>query len=123
MTSRSVNTILCIDDDVQTLRFRKMLLELHGYNVITVPSGSEGLEILSQGHPIDVVLLDYVMPDLSGEMVAQEVKRISPRLPIVVVSGFPDVPKTLLNMASGYVRKGQPPELVVEAVSRALNEK
>jgi CheY-like chemotaxis protein len=117
------STILCIDDEAQILLLRKQLLETYGFRVLTAPSGREGLRLLSEGHPVDLVLLDYIMPEMTGDRVAGELKRLYPRLPIVVMSGFPDVPEALLTIADGYVRKGQDPESVIGAITSALAAK
>jgi CheY-like chemotaxis protein len=114
-------TILCIDDESETLLLRKRLLEMHGFVVLTAMSGADGLRLLADGHDVDLVLLDYVMPGMTGEWIADEMKRLYPDLPIVVMSGFQELPQKLLKMADGYVRKGEEPEEVIGAITRALN--
>ena len=113
-------TILCVDDDRETLSLRKQLLETHGYSVITAQSGAEGLQTFSEGQTVDLVLLDYAMPGLSGEQVAKEMKLRHPAVPIVIMSAFPELPDALLRMVDGCVSKGQDPEVVIRAVSTAL---
>ncbi len=113
-------TILCVDDDRETLSLRKQLLEAHGYSVITAQSGAEGLRTFSEGQTVDLVLLDYAMPGLTGEQVAKEMKLVHPAVPIVVMSAFPDLPDGLLRMVDGCVTKSQDPEIVIGVVSRAL---
>lgn len=116
-------TILCIDDEPEILRLREQLLEMYGFVVITASSGPEGLQMLSDGRTVDLVLLDYVMPGMSGDQIAEELKRLYPRLPIVLMSGFQKLPDPLLRRVDGYVRKGQDPEVVIETITRALTEK
>jgi CheY-like chemotaxis protein len=119
MTSRPT-TILCIDDEPEILRLREQQLEMCGFLVLTASSGTEGLQLLSDGQVVDLVLLDYVMPGMSGEELAKELKRLYPRVPIVLMSGFQDLPETLLRRVDGYVRKGQDPEVVIKTITRAL---
>jgi two-component system cell cycle sensor histidine kinase/response regulator CckA len=119
MTSRPT-TILCIDDEPEILRLREQQLEMYGFLVLTASSGTEGLQLLSDGQVVDLVLLDYVMPGMSGEELAKELKRLYPRVPIVLMSGFQDLPETLLRRVDGYVRKGQDPEVVIKTITRAL---
>jgi CheY-like chemotaxis protein len=119
MVSRQT-TILCIDDELEILAGRKRLLEMHGYRVITASSGVEALRMLSEGQTVDLVLLDYIMPEMAGDRVAEELKRLYPSLPIVAVSGFPELPEHLLKSVDGFVRKGQDPEVVLVAISNAL---
>jgi CheY-like chemotaxis protein len=116
-------TILCIDDEPETLMLRKSLLEMHGFVVMTALSGADGLRLLADCHPVDLVVLDYVMPDMTGEWIADEMKRLYPNLPIVVMSGFPELPEKLLKIVDGYVRKGEDPEVVIGAISRVLTRR
>ena len=120
MTSRRLTTILCIDDDLEVLRVREQLLEMHGFLVLTASSGTEGLRLLSDGQTVDLVLLDYVLPGMSGNQIAEELKRLYPGVPIVLISGFQELPETLLEMVDGYVRKGQDPEVVIRTITQAL---
>jgi adenylate cyclase len=113
-------TILCIDDESETLRLRKQLLEMYGYSVLTASSGTDGLRLLSQGETVDLVLLDYAMPELSGDRVAEELKRLHPQVRIIIMSGFPELPERLLRMVDGFVRKGEDPEKVIGTITRAL---
>jgi len=55
----SPKRLLCVDDDSQTLGFRKLQLEIAGYSVLTAASGSEALRVLAEGVQVDLVLLDY----------------------------------------------------------------
>jgi CheY-like chemotaxis protein len=96
MTSRPT-TILCIDDEPEILRLREQQLEMYGFLVLTASSGTEGLQLLSDGQAVDLVLLDYVMPGMSGGQLAQELRRLYPRVPIVLMSGFQELPETLEN--------------------------
>jgi CheY-like chemotaxis protein len=113
-------TILCIDDEPEVLELREQLLEMHGFLVLTASSGAEGLQLLSEGQTVDLVLLDYVMPGMSGNQIAEELKHLYPRVPIVLISGFQELPETLLGMVDGYVRKGQDPEVVIRTITQAL---
>jgi CheY-like chemotaxis protein len=119
MTSRPT-TILCIDDEPEILRLREQQLEMYGFVVLTASSGTAGLRLLSDGQVVDLVLLDYVMPGMSGEELAEELKRLYPCVPIVLMSGFQELPETLLRMVDGYVRKGQDPEVVIKTITQAL---
>jgi len=99
---------------------REQLLEMHGFLVLTASSGTEGLRLLSDGQTVDLVLLDYVLPVMSGSQIAEELKRLYPGVPIVLISGFQELPETLLEMVDGYVRKGQDPEVVIRTITQAL---
>ena len=58
-------TILCVDDNEQSLSHRKIMLETRGYRVVSLSRGEEALERFKQGG-IDLVLTDMAMPGLDG---------------------------------------------------------
>jgi CheY-like chemotaxis protein len=101
--SPSKRTILCIDDDDAILRFEKMLLEKHGYAVITAASAEQGLRLATMCE-CDAVLLDYEMPGRNGPEVASEIKRIRPDLMIILLSGS-EVPAYALALVDAFVPK------------------
>jgi len=79
-------TILCVDDNEQSLSIRKVMLETRGYRVITCNGGEQALEIFKRGG-IDLVLTDLVMPGLDGTKLVEQVKSISPQTPAILLSG------------------------------------
>lgn len=113
-------TILCIDDDSETLALRRHFLQNCGYSVITASSGGDGLRALSEKKGIDLVLLDYMMPGMKGDEVAQEMKDQYPKLPVVVVSAVGDLPPSLMKMIDGCVQKGQELDVLLGTVSKIL---
>ncbi len=77
--------ILMVDDDAD---FREELRNfLDGYTVIEAASGSEALAILKKPNAIDLVILDAVMPQVSGTEVLREIKKIKPSLAIIMLTG------------------------------------
>lgn len=79
-------TILCVDDNEQSLSIRKVILETRGYRVVTCRTGEEALEQFKQGG-IDLVLSDLVMPGLDGHKLIEEIKNMSPATPAILFSG------------------------------------
>jgi DNA-binding response OmpR family regulator len=79
-------TILCVDDNEQALSIRKILLETRGYRVLTCNSGDLALEAFRRGG-VDLVLTDLLMPGLDGSRLIEEIKRLSPQTPAVLISG------------------------------------
>ncbi len=111
-------TILCIDDDSETLAVRQHFLQSCGYEVVTACSGIDGLRALSESASINLVLLDYAMPGMNGDEVAEKLKFQYPKMPVVVVSAIAKLPERLLSVIDGYVQKGQDPDVLLRAVSR-----
>jgi CheY-like chemotaxis protein len=79
-------TILCVDDNEQQLSIRKILLETRGYRVVACNNGEQALEAFQRGG-IDLVLTDLVMAGIDGSRLIEEVKRMSPQIPAVLISG------------------------------------
>lgn len=79
-------TILCVDDNEQSLSIRKVLLETRGYRVVACNNGEDAIERFRAGG-IDLVLSDLVMPGVDGSRVVEEVKAISPDTPAILLSG------------------------------------
>ena len=79
-------TILCVDDNEQSLSIRKVLLETRGYRVITCTRGEDALQIFRNGG-VDLVLTDLVMPGYDGSKLIEEIKALSPQTPAILLSG------------------------------------
>lgn len=113
-------TVLCIDDDRDTLEVRQRVLRSAGYEVLTALGGVEGMKIASSGAPLDVVVLDYIMPGMKGDRVAEELKSHYPRLPIIAVSAV-RLPPGMLQSIDAYVQKGQDVEVLLTAIARVIS--
>ena len=96
--------LLCIDDNHDVLDCERAFLETFGYTVLTALSGRKGLELASV-HPVDVVIVDYVMPEMNGQEFAIKMKRLRPQAPIIMLSAALDVPKEALNLVDAFVAK------------------
>jgi CheY-like chemotaxis protein len=79
--------ILCIDDNGHGLNARRVLLEKEGHQVAVARSGAEGLKAFRRGK-VDLVVVDYVMPQMNGAEVVRKIKDVSPRLPVILLSGY-----------------------------------
>ena len=98
-----MKTILIIDDDMHIGNMLTEVLEREGYGVLRAYSGTEALMLLSTKTP-DLILLDLMLPGLSGEEVLPKIKNI----PVIVVSAKIDVDnkvELLLGGAVDYVTK------------------
>src|SRR6266487_6029803 len=79
-------TILCVDDNEQSLSIRKVMLETRGYRVVACTNGQEALEQFRLGG-IDLILTDLIMPGLDGHKLIEEIKSLSPLTPAILFSG------------------------------------
>ena len=78
-------TILCVDDNEQTLSHRKVMLETRGYRVAGYARGEEALERFRQGG-IDLVVTDMTMPGMDGPQLIAAIKSLSPHTPAILIS-------------------------------------
>ena len=110
-----MKTIAIIDDDVHIGNVLTKILENEGYGVMRAYSGTEALYLLSQKKP-DLILLDLMLPGLSGEEVLSHVKNI----PVIVLSAKVDVQdkvNLLLGGAVDYMTKPfDPDELLARII-------
>jgi two-component system, OmpR family, response regulator CpxR len=78
-------TILCVDDNEQSLSSRKIMLETRGYRVASYSRGEDALERFRQGG-IDLVVSDMAMPGMDGPKLIAAIKNISPKIPAILIS-------------------------------------
>ena len=98
-----MKTIAVIDDDIHIGNFLEELLQREGYAVLRAYSGTEAVLLLERQRP-DLVLLDLMLPGLSGEEVLSKIGGV----PVMVVSakaGVDDKVNLLLNGAADYMTK------------------
>lgn len=105
-------TILCVDDNEQALSIRKILLETRGYRVVACKDGEVALEAFRRGG-VDLVLTDLLMPGVDGSRLIEEVKRVSPQTPTVLISGRTKIYERE-TLADVFLSKGlyEPAELL-----------
>ena len=82
-------TVLLIDDEEMILTVGRALLEKLGYRVLVASGGKQGLEVLKrEGGDIDLIVLDLIMPGMSGSQVFDAIRAIRPRIPVLLSSGY-----------------------------------
>lgn len=88
-------TVLVIDDDRAAADLVQVILENEGYRVLKAFHGQEGVDLATREHP-DVVILDLIMPEMSGVAVAHQLKQIpaTRAIPIIVLTSL-DVDETV----------------------------
>jgi CheY-like chemotaxis protein len=110
-------TVLCVDDLPQVLELRKAILESHHYCVKTASSGYTAMKILEEA-PVAAILLEYKMEGLDAEAVAYQIKQRFPKLPIILISAYAEVPERILWLVDEYVLKSELPEGLVRTIER-----
>jgi signal transduction histidine kinase len=79
--------ILLVDDEMMLRDLLAEMLESNGYNVIKVGSGMEALKVLTEEIKVDLVIIDFNMPELNGLDTAKKIRELKLRMPIILSSG------------------------------------
>ena len=115
-------TILLVDDEDIIIDVGKMALVELGYTVLTAKSGKEAVETYkSKMKEIDVVVLDFIMPDLGGEETFHRLKELNPDIKVLISSGYnidEQVNDMLKHGCKGFVQK----PFSMKILSRRLSE-
>ncbi len=83
-------SILVVDDNKGVLEFLLLLLSKHGLSVIGAASGGECLEIVKT-RQVDLIILDVMMPVMDGLQVCQELKKLCPSVPVILLTARDDM--------------------------------
>ena len=85
-------TLLFVDDDFLISLSTAALLEDLGHDVIKASSGPAALDVLNSGKSIDLLITDYAMPGMTGVQLAEAARKLRPDLPILLATGYADLP-------------------------------
>ena len=112
--------ILCVDDEFNGLEGRKMLLEDAGYKVLVATTGADALQLFAS-HPVDLVLLDYHMPGMNGDVVAAHMKASQSDVPIALLSADDGLPESALKWVDAFVSKSESPANLLQIIEHLLD--
>lgn len=79
--------LLIVDDDAQLRTSFEKILKLEGYDTVTASSGEAGIEAVALHRP-DCVIMDVRLPGMDGLAAFSEIKKIAPRLPVIIMTAF-----------------------------------
>src|SRR3954467_5417060 len=112
------STLLCIHRDPAQLA----LLQENGYELVTAADPSEGLRLL-MSRPVDAIVLEYDLGLMDGEVVASEIKKVKPGLPIVMVADDLNLPDGALKSVDALVTRCDGAHFLWATVHFVLNVK
>jgi PAS domain S-box-containing protein len=125
-TPRGHEVVLVVEDDDEVRRLVRRILQRHGYTVLEAPDGRKALEfVTAHTGPLDLVLTDMVMPELSGRLLAEHLAVQRPGLRVLHMSGYTDdefVRRGLLDSGMRLLEKPFTVEGLARAVRAALDE-
>ena len=117
--------LLWADDEMELLRAHLLFLEKKGYEVVTVTNGTDAIEECKK-RTFDLVLLDEMMPGLSGLETLQRIKEITPQVPVVMVTKSEE--EDIMNQAIGqqiadYLIKPVNPNQILLTLKKNIHRK
>jgi CheY-like chemotaxis protein len=112
--------VLMVDDEKRFRETTKKILKKKGFETILAESGEQALEMIDQGP--DIVILDIKMPGIDGHEALAEIKKRSPDLPVIMLTGHGDMPsarEALVEGAFDYLSKPCDIDLLAEKIKEA----
>lgn len=95
-------TILLVDDEEMIINVAEEMIQVLGYKVITATEGEKAIEVFrAENGQIDMVILDLVMPGISGGEIFDQLKSISPNVKVLLASGY-----SINGQASSIMKRG-----------------
>ena len=117
--------LLLVDDEAEVVRAAADVLSGYGYEVTSASNGQLAVELVSrQPSTFDLVILDLVMPELSGQETLAKLRQLNPQLKVLIATGYmPKVEEdSPLAAASGYLEKPFTHKRLLETVRGVLDE-
>jgi len=117
-------TVLVIDDEQAIRLYLEAILEDEGYNVVCFGNGTDSLEWLERSVP-DLVLLDLMLPDMSGIQVLESLKKVYFHVPVVMITAYSQTDTAVQAMkldAFDYVSKPIELDKLLRVVAKGLDE-
>ena len=114
--------ILIVDDEVSILQSLSGILEDEGYELILAGSGEEGLERTKKDQP-DLIILDIWMPGTDGITVLEEIKKLYPLIPVMIISGHGTIETAVKATRMGafdFIEKPLSIERVLVSIQNAI---
>ena len=120
-----VNNILIVDDDIGVRNVLSSVLYDAGYLIKGVENGKKAIKACEES-PFDVALIDVELPDMKGTELLIRLKKLRPRMIMIIVTGHPSVEnavKAVNEKADGYVLKPVDVTELLKMIERLLTER
>jgi DNA-binding response OmpR family regulator len=114
----AIKTILLVDDDQKHLMLHAMILKQAGFRPITTVVGADSMGVHENENPA-LIFLDYQLNSaVNAQQIAGLLRQRFPEAPLIVLSARDAMPEDMKGLASGFLHKGDPADLV--ALARTL---
>ncbi len=117
--------VLVIDDNPAQLSMRQDVLRGAGFSVICAGSAETALEVVKDPgaySDLQIIVTDHVLPGASGAVFVRELRKFSPTVPVLVVTGMDEAERDYAGMGVAFVPKPCAPEDLIAKVRRAIGE-
>ena len=117
-------TVLIVDDDPTQRRLIQAVLEREGFAAVHAENGDQAIARLTSGAPTDLILLDLVMPGISGQDTLKELRARKFAQPVIVVTATGGIDTVVAAMQAGacdFFVKPASPERIIISIRNALN--
>jgi PAS domain S-box-containing protein len=118
-------TVLLVEDEEQVRQITRVILEMNGYRVLEAANGEEALSIYKQHErQLDLVMIDAVLPQMSGRELAQSLETLCPGIKVLFMSGYTDdaiVRHGLLDHEIAFLQKPFTPDTLTRKVREVLD--
>ncbi|HVR43120.1 MAG TPA: sigma-54 dependent transcriptional regulator [Thermoanaerobaculia bacterium] len=117
--------VLIIDDEEVLREVLEAVLRREGFDVLLAATGEEGLALLD-GEDVDLIILDMMLPGMSGTEVLRVIKETDPDIPVVIITAYSSIDGAIDAMKHGafhYIPKPFKNEEVVLTVNKALEQR
>ncbi|MDH4234535.1 MAG: response regulator [Gallionella sp.] len=123
-----LHKILVVDDEEEVRKTIRLQLKGTGLEVVEAEDGKKGIEVLDAENVItvDAILCDVRMPNVSGVEAITYFRREYPHIPVIVLTGYPDVKLAVDFMKEGvfeYLIKPVEKEKLVEVIMKAISQR
>ncbi|HYR27696.1 MAG TPA: response regulator, partial [Thermoanaerobaculia bacterium] len=118
--------ILIVDDEEVLRDVLEVVLRREGFDIVAAASGEEALSILDSTEEVDLMVLDVMLPGISGIDTLRAVRISNPTLPVIVITAFSSIDGAIEAMKHGafhYIPKPFKNEEVVMTVNKALEQR
>jgi two-component system cell cycle sensor histidine kinase/response regulator CckA len=125
--SRGTETLLLVEDEPSLRSLARNVLQEQGYQVLSASNGQDGLNVAREhkGAPIRLIITDVIMPQMGGQVMAEELKATNPHLRILFTSGYTDdavAHQCAIEAGMEFLAKPYTPAMLARKVRGLLDE-
>jgi two-component system cell cycle sensor histidine kinase/response regulator CckA len=113
-------TILVVDDEPPIRQLVARILERKGHTVIQCGDATTALTVTE---PLDLLIVDFVLPDINGRELTAQLRETRPTLPVILMSGYLPDPELAPPPPSTFMQKPMTPTVVIETVDAMLGDR